>query len=891
MYLIVFILVLSHPCNLPINWASSSSVPAVEYGELKLFQAAAAYEVESEVLLADDVANRTDIGYRITASLIVEPAWSAPDSHHEFLLKFHLQSPKLFLRGNRANAEFLPHKSIWDSHADSTFYAYWRNGIINNTFLDPNEAPDILNFKKSLISLFQFQALDGEHIESDISGQCDVLYETISMTSFRKIKRKCSVEETPEEREADVAAQEEEEVERGAQYWLSAALDALHDVRAHEARRLGPRGAALRLRAALHLRRAAPPAPSAPTAPTAPPALAATLQRLPPALAPLSLAPHFTDDPTADDTPLEQAVEEAREALATDEAGAGGTAAEAEAAARLLHAVRAAPAPALAALLRRDRLHALRPALCRLLGLAGTAAAHAAADGFLHLAAADPLQPLARHYLAAAALAERPQPARVAALLRLGEEARDAAVAAAALLAAAAAAPRAGPRAGRAVRDSLLRSLARCKEDECRAVRLRALGNLRRADGAEALLEHAERGRRGAALAALHALDAAPPAALAAPARRRRLLALVCSGGRALDVRGAALDLLLRRSPPAALREVLAGVSGGAAPAELRRLLWQRVRQLAADDAGVAAAVRALPPHLTAWHAQAQPGTSSVLTRSTGWTALGWRARLDSVQLAAAGLLRAGRVRLLADDGAGVAEQLSVELWTRGLESLAGAAEGAAAELDEGDEGAEAAAGGLELGVGGVRLAGVRLFDGQAELLAHVWAGAGSEPTPALRALLPLRTRAGRAALLAGAALHYRRAAAAALALDAHAQVSLWSRGARAALELRAGGAGGVRAALGAAPGAPALRAHAAWRAEPRLLLAADLDFYDKVALCVRAHLPDFQYAHNVTLRWAAGGASGAAARRWARPAPGRTLSLGAANDATCRALVAADDR
>lgn len=48
----------------------------------------------------------------------------------------------------------------------------------------------------------------------------------------------------------------------------------------------------------------------------------------------------------------------------------------------------------------------------------------------------------------------------------------------------------------------------------CRAVRLRALGHLRREDGAELLLEHAARGGRAPALAALDALAAMPPSAL-----------------------------------------------------------------------------------------------------------------------------------------------------------------------------------------------------------------------------------------------------------------------------------------------------------------------------------------------------------------------------------------
>ncbi|XP_059045786.1 microsomal triacylglycerol transfer protein-like [Achroia grisella] len=918
MYFIIFIFVLSQPCGVVVNLVSSSTTPAGVFGRLELFRSPARYEVESWVVMTDETHNGSSTGYNIKASLLVEPTWAAPD-YSDILLKFHrsylLQSPKLHLRRNRLKAEFLPHPSVWDSHTDSIFYAHWKNGVIESAHLDPSDVPDVLNYKKSLISLFQFQAVDGEHVESDISGKCDVIYESISTTTFKKTKVRCSAEEEdPEAEDGSEEDSEDSEPSSELEYAVDAQSGALVAAHARQALRLGPRGAALGLRAGASARRAGP-APAAPAAPApAPPG------PLPAALSPLGLAPVFGEDPLADHTttfiatshtmhlprcnlfcesmrkdgadrpskytrrcgaqPLEEAVERARPALQAEEAGRGGGAEQAAAAAELLPALRAAREPELAALLRRESLEPVRPALVRLLALAGTAAAHRAADGLLRLAAPAP-PPLAREYLAAAALAARPRPALVAALLRLGGEARDAAAGGAALLAAAAAAPRAGPAAAAAARDHLLRSLARCKEEECRAVRLLALGNLRREDTAEALLEHAERGAGAAARAALHALQAAPPAALRPAPRRRRLLALACGAGRPLRERAAALDLAARRAPLAAPAELRALLAAAAAcgPRELRRLLWQRLRQLAADDPAVAAALRAQPLTLVSWDAQAQPGTSSVLVRSTGWAALGQRARLESVQVAAGGLLSSGRVRLVLDAAGAESEQLAVEMWTRGLEALAGtpgAASGDRDEPDEPDESDEsdaAVAGGLELGVGGARLAGLRLFVGRAELLGHVWAGAGSEPTPVLRALRPLRALEARAALVAGAALHWRRRAAAALALDAQAQVSLWSRSARAELELRAAVAGHVSAAAGP------LRGWARSSAAPRLRLAADLDFYDGVTLCVRAHVHAAPLRHEAAL--------GGGRRAASLPAPGRTLALGADNDRACRRLVA----
>lgn len=120
----------------------------------------------------------------------------------------------------------------------------------------------------------------------------------------------------------------------------------------------------------------------------------------------------------------------------------------------------------------------------------------------------------------------------------------------------------------------------------------------------------------------------------------------------------------------------------------------------------------------------------------------------------------------------------------------------------------------------------------QAELLAQVWAGAGSSATPALRALAAAGRAWRRLPLLGGALAAGERRGALALALDAQAQVSLWARSARAALTLRAGAA--ARAELRVRTRWARLLARADLSAEPRLHIAADLDFYDAVALCVR---------------------------------------------------------
>lgn len=154
-------------------------------------------------------------------------------------------------------------------------------------------------------------------------------------------------------------------------------------------------------------------------------------------------------------------------------------------------------------------------------------------------------------------------------------------------------------------------------------------------------------------------------------------------------------------------------------------------------------------------------GTSSVLERAAG------ALRLRSVQLAERGVLRRGAVELRLR----ARPLLAVEVWADGLEALAPAAPApprAAREPEDDEEPPEPerVAAGLALSVAGVRRPDLALFESQAELLGHVWAGTGSTATPLLRALVP-RAAAAERVLAAGQLLRCEAGAALALRLDA----------------------------------------------------------------------------------------------------------------------------
>ncbi|KAJ0174909.1 hypothetical protein K1T71_010017 [Dendrolimus kikuchii] len=208
----------------------------------------ALFAVETTVLVNDVARNDRELGYRLKARLM------------------------------HRNAEYLPRPSLWDDLGKSSFFAHWEGGTVLTAYLDSRDPLDVLNYKKSIISLFQFNSVDGDYKETDVSGDCNVLYETISETVFRKTKEACACDAAP-------AA-----LRRVARYTLAAAGGPLAAVHAEELATVGDAALGLKARA-WHALAALPPPAAAAQAPSLEAALAALPAPLAPAPLPLTIPP------------------------------------------------------------------------------------------------------------------------------------------------------------------------------------------------------------------------------------------------------------------------------------------------------------------------------------------------------------------------------------------------------------------------------------------------------------------------------------------------------------------------------------------------------------------------------------------------------------------------
>lgn len=158
------------------------------------------------VVLLGDHKNGPTIAYQVTANVRAGSVWGSDELK---LLQFHLVEPRLHLPPKSTNgpsaAGFVAQKSLLESAVNRPFYAVWHLGAIAKVYVHGKEDPSLINLKKAIISQFQYQLLDGEYDEEDVSGRCQVGYASASKVNYVKTKHRCDSDELVYHRRADKA--------------------------------------------------------------------------------------------------------------------------------------------------------------------------------------------------------------------------------------------------------------------------------------------------------------------------------------------------------------------------------------------------------------------------------------------------------------------------------------------------------------------------------------------------------------------------------------------------------------------------------------------------------------------------------------------------------------
>ncbi|BES87826.1 transfer protein [Nesidiocoris tenuis] len=337
-----------------------------------------------------------------------------------------------------------------------------------------------------------------------------------------------------------------------------------------------------------------------------------------------------------------------------------------------------------------------------------------------------------------------------------------------------------------------------------------------------------------------------------------------------------ALDILLKSNPnDRLLYRIISLLERPFSSRELKEYLLQRLDDIAETDPEFKLKVKGIILEQGHNHYDhlAQGGLSTAFRR--GFMNGG---ELSTTQEVVGGLLKRGNVHVSLMKGDEVDTVFTLGLFSSGLGSFMSSSEEVAED--------EVTTGGLELTVLGVNLRPFVFFNGQGELMGHVWSGTASSITPAFQALLLLEDNVHKIPLQIGYYTSLTTGVGASGDLSGKIEISLWNRNAQALVQNRAGLAFDGRIDIDATY----VKTTAEYNlfSEPELHLKADLEFHSGVALCLQLHQPTSSMRYNTYRIERIPGSKHKLRRSRYRtiPIPGRSYALNSKNNDMCNLLV-----
>ncbi|XP_034249467.1 microsomal triglyceride transfer protein large subunit isoform X2 [Thrips palmi] len=819
------------------------------------------YHLTSTLLLSEPSLRAKDVGYQITADVTIGTVWASETDPNNKLIQIDVAKPQLHIKSRKAPAPegFVAHSSELENLQNGPYLVHWNNGRVLHMYLAKDETTSISNLKKGISSLLQYQLLDMDTNETDSSGACFVSYKSIDPTTILKTKTDCkSVQGTPYSQHTDKVLGSTVTSKRETRIVLAQDMSALKSVETEETHTM-----------TVNVR---PEAASQVHATQQLTLTENTVKVLPIKADDVQSAVRIVEKnsgqlyvqqnlilereslPCSDYScpTLQKMVKENREAL--DEKYLGSIK-SASVLVRLLPFAREASYEEFSKVLKNPGNKGILLALCDLAGAAQTLAAHEAIKKAVRLDGKGELD-AAERYLWALSAGAQPKAEILTDILQLSEkEYEEEKLSETLLLSVAAVAqhylrlPNSNPKLGKEVFKSLSDGLARCDsvDETCRLRYLRAFRNLAYPDSVPLLLNHALNGTRKTTVAAMKALVALPKAAWDSKviqACERIFLQL----GRRYDssTRTLSLDIILEAAPSVKLlEEVVLYLIKPDPNYEVKQYLLQRLRQISSKNIEFGAKLRDIflkeKSKLFTYHALGQRGLTTAFTRSF-LSSPSANGSLISIQEISGGLLKRGIVDVSVESVGESSSIFTLGLFAGGLSSfISSDSEGAGASSAEVTEDATA---GMEIALLGTQIRPFVFFNGQGELMGHVWSGTASTRTPAFQALALLHDHRELLPLQTGFIADITLLGGMSFELAGEVQLSLWSRNAHSTVEKNAGlsltGLTRVDSQF--------VKSQVEFNlaTEPRLNLVSNLDFYSGMALCMQLKQPDTILKHNV---------------------------------------------
>ncbi|XP_055838443.1 microsomal triacylglycerol transfer protein isoform X2 [Episyrphus balteatus] len=397
------------------------------------------------------------------------------------------------------------------------------------------------------------------------------------------------------------------------------------------------------------------------------------------------------------------------------------------------------------------------------------------------------------------------------------------------------------------IRKYLLNELTiKCTSTECKTQYIRALQNLQDITTVPVLLKLATEGDVKVSVTSLQALRSFPIKYFSNE-DSKIFESIFFQTKKKYDssARTLALDIILDMKPnKEQLGQLLNYLGSNDRQFEVKTYLLQKLRMISEKCPRFTALLKVClseKPAINNYHVIGQKGLTTalhrVLTKSPAFNE-----SLLSIQEINQGVLKRGSVEMILGAGREQISTFKLGIYTSGLNSFVGESSSEEGVGDDEEEEDSPVTAGMEISVQGVLLRPLVFFNGQTELMGHVWSGTASEPTPAFLATTLVQDHEHYVMLSSGSTVYLQVLGAKSIDLNGQVQFSLWNRNAHTEINQIAGT--GVVGSMVVGTSFAKLENKFSLTTEPKISLIADSDFYSDMKLCIQLGRPESSLWH-----------------------------------------------
>lgn len=786
----------------------------------------------------------TDVGYQITASVDLTSVWQDPHDPTHILLELLMNNPKLSIQTRKAHTPdgFAGHASLLDEMQNTEpIFLDWFDGKIKRIFLAKSESLSLKNIKKGIASLFQFQSTGTAVKELDTSGSCLATYKVMEKKTMLKRKSNCQhFKPTKSFARKEEILGVSSVTNYTTKYTLkgdSKIIDMLTSTELHSLRvhLRSQTGASIVSRQSINLKKETTAGKKYGSS-----TVAQVIE-----LASKNRGNELVEDVLqVEEEPiichassckaLAEAVQQAAKQLHSSQLA---TTAAAKAFVALVPVVRQSSKSDILKVLLDKANKANLPQLVDVVAAAQTVESHEAIIEVVKFHLKD-YDELAERYLTSVSLSTRPSEYLLQDILKLlkekikNEKLQETALLSLASITKTFSSQSKNPAEPIVVkiRQYFLDNLNVCSTEPCRQQYLRVLKNLAMPDTVSIILKHVDSTDKKTSVSAVKALTAMPPHVIDSHVKSK-LENVYFQIGRRYDssARTLALDILLKHQPETEfLRNVLESLTSKYA-LEISTYTLQRLVEFAGKCPTIRSQIQqilAADLSISNYHTFSQNGKSTAFSRDL-YRNINGNGTFSSSTEAVGGTMKRSSFDVHLGKDSDSLHLLSFGIFTGGLSSFVSSS---SSDGDEADE--EDATAGMEITLGGVQLRPMVFFEGQGELMGHVWSGTASERTSALQATILLHDHQQTILLQNGFPVFFDLLSSISFDFGGEIQISLWNRNSHSVVDNVA--AMNLDGSLSLANPLIQSRVEFTVGARAKIDFVTDVSFADGLLLCLR---------------------------------------------------------